>query len=105
MHRRLKNGTTIWAEVVENKEIKQEANKICQAYQPKGPLNIQMRLDKLGRPVCFEMNVRFSGTTAMRAHFGFEDVAAMIKEYILHESIDSCFHIQIGEAYRYDNEW
>lgn len=104
MHRRLKNGTTVWAEVVENKEIYQEASKICKAYQPKGPLNIQMRLDKLGRPVCFEMNVRFSGTTAMRAHFGFEDVAAMIKEYILHESIDSCFHVQMGEAYRYDNE-
>lgn len=104
MHRRLKNGTTIWAEVIDNEEIYDEAYRICERYKPTGPLNIQMRLDKHGRPVCFELNVRFSGTTAMRANFGFKDVEAMIKEYVLKQDIQDCFDIRKGEVYRYDNE-
>lgn len=104
MHRILKNGTTVYAEVLEHDAIRREAEKICHAYQPGGPLNIQMRLDKTGRPVCFELNVRFSGTTAMRANFGYRDVEAMIKEYVLQQPIDDCFQVRPGEAFRYDNE-
>lgn len=104
MRRRLKNGTTVWAEVVENEKIRKEAEKICKAYRPKGPLNIQMRVDNSGRPVCFELNVRFSGTTAMRANFGYCDVEAMLREYVLQEPIDKCFHVVCGEAYRYSEE-
>ena len=74
------------------------------AFRPQGPLNIQMRLDKTGEPVCFELNVRFSGTTAIRANFGFCDVEAMIREYVLEESVESCFRIILGEVYRYDEE-
>ena len=104
MHRDLRHGTTMHAKVVENAEIRAEAEKICRAYRPGGPMNIQMRIDKNGRPVCFEMNVRFSGTTAMRANFGFRDVEAMIREYVLGESIEECFQVRCGEAFRYDNE-
>ena len=104
MHRDLKHGTTVHARVVDNAAIRAEAEKICRAYRPGGPMNIQMRLDKNGRPVCFEMNVRFSGTTAMRANFGFRDVEAMIREYILGQDIKECFHVRYGEAFRYDNE-
>ncbi|MBQ9065617.1 MAG: ATP-grasp domain-containing protein [Blautia sp.] len=104
MHRDLKHGTTIHARVVENEAIRAEAEKICKAYKPGGPMNIQMRIDKDGRPVCFEMNVRFSGTTAMRANFGFCDVEAMIREYVLGEKVDGCFHVRPGEAFRFDEE-
>ena len=104
MHRLLSKGTTTWAEVVKNKKISREAKKICMAFRPQGPLNIQMRLDKTGEPVCFELNVRFSGTTAIRANFGFCDVEAMIREYVLEESVESCFRIILGEVYRYDEE-
>lgn len=104
MHRILKNGTTVWAEVVRNEKIRREAEKICEAYKPKGPLNIQMRLNNDGEPICFELNVRFSGTTAMRANFGFCDVEAMVREYVLEDSIEKCFHIVYGEAYRYSEE-
>ena len=104
MHRILKNGTTVWAKVIENEKIYKEAEKICNAYKPKGPLNIQMRLNSDGEPVCFELNVRFSGTTAMRANFGYCDVEAMLREYVFDESIDRCFHVVHGEAYRYSEE-
>lgn len=104
MHRILKDGTTVWAEVIKNERIRGEAEKICRAYKPKGPLNIQMRLDNSGRPVCFELNVRFSGTTAMRANFGYCDVEAMLREYVFEEPVDKCFHVVCGEAYRYSEE-
>lgn len=105
MHRRLGHGSTMAAEVVEDAEIRKEAEKICKAFHPGGPLNIQMRKDKDGRAVCFELNVRFSGTTPIRAHFGYQDVAALIKEYCLDEDIKECFRVQKGVVYRYINEF
>lgn len=104
MQRRLRNGTTIYAKVIENEVIRAEAEKICRMYRPVGPLNIQMRTDKNGRPVCFELNVRFSGSTAMRTNFGYHDVEALIKEYVLNESIEDCFDIRYGESFRFDSE-
>ena len=104
MHRKLVNGSTDFARIVENEAILKEVKKICDAFCPVGPLNVQLRLDKTGRPVCFELNVRFSGSTPMRAHFGYEDVKAMIKEYVLEEDISNCFQTRKGEAYRYVNE-
>lgn len=104
MRRKLSNGTTVWAKVIENQTIEDECTRICKAFKPKGPLNVQLRLDKDGKPVCFEMNVRFSGTTAIRSHFGFQDVKAMILEYIYDENIKNCFNLKSGEVYRFDEE-
>ncbi len=104
LHRKLKNGATAWAKVVENEKIREEAIKICKAFKPQGPLNIQMRISEQDKPVCFELNVRFSGTTAIRDYFGFKDVKAQIKEYILEQDIEDCFNIGAGEVYRYTEE-
>lgn len=104
MHRELKYGTTFKAQIIENKLIEDESIKICEKFKPVGPLNIQLRLDADNRPVCFELNVRFSGTTPMRAHFGFNDVEAMIKEYVFDENISNEFEVRKGLAYRYINE-
>ena len=104
MHRILHNGTTYRANVVNNDIIKHEVENICSKFKPIGPLNIQLRLDRLGRPVCFELNVRFSGTTPMRAHFGYNDVEAMIKEYVLNQDITNNFNIINGTACRFTDE-
>lgn len=104
MRRKVKDGSTVWAEVLEHEEIRKEVEKICKLFKPNGPLNVQLRLDKNKRPVCFELNVRFSGTTPVRAHFGYNDVEAMIREYICQESVDTCFQVRQGEVYRYVNE-
>ncbi len=109
MKRKLKNGTTCWAKVLLKGDsdydcIVSEAENICSLFKPVGPLNLQMRTDGKGRAVCFEINVRFSGTTAMRDHFGFKDVRAMLKEYVLGETTEDCFNIIAGEAFRYDEE-
>ncbi len=104
MKRRLRKGTIVWAKTIANSAIEEECEKICRAFKPKGPFNIQLRMSKDGRPVCFELNVRFSGTTAIRSHFGFQDVKAMLYEYLLDKEIDSCFNIKEGEVYRFDEE-
>lgn len=105
MHRLLKNGTTVWAKTVHDPVIEEEAKKICLKYKPNGPLNIQMRMSNDNKPICFELNVRFSGTTAIRANFGFEDVKAQILEYVFNQGdISNCFNIIDGEVFRYDEE-
>lgn len=104
MQRTLYNGSTQKAIVSENIIIREEAIKICNAFKPIGPLNIQMRIDSNRRAVCFELNVRFSGTTPMRANFGYNDVEAMIEEYVLNKDISNNFEIKSGIALRYTNE-
>lgn len=104
MRRWLSNGATWKAEVVCNQKIEEECLRICEAYKPMGPMNIQLRLDENGNPIPFELNVRFSGTTPMRNEFGFCDVIASIKEYLLDENIENCFSIRQGMVYRYINE-
>ena len=87
MKRKLKYGTTFMAEIVQNELVYQEARKICDLFQPKGPLNIQMRVHN-NKAICFELNVRFSGTTPFRAEWGYNDVEAIIQEYIFNENIE-----------------
>lgn len=102
MHRRLKNGTTFMAEICQDDAIYEECYRICEAFHPKGPLNIQLRMDH-GVPVCFELNVRFSGTTPIRARWGYNDVEALIKEYLFDEEVHF-YPRKEGKAYRYYNE-
>lgn len=104
MKRTLKNGASWRVEVIKNEKILGLAKNICEAFQPDGPLNIQLRLNSHEIPVPFELNVRFSGTTPMREHFGFCDVKAMLYESLLHREISSCFSIRSGVAYRYTEE-
>ena len=104
MRRTLKHGASWMVEVVENEAICELSKKICKAFLPDGPLNIQLRLDKSGMPVPFELNVRFSGTTPMRAHFGFCDVKAMMYESLMNKEIMPCFAVRTGTAYRYTQE-
>lgn len=102
--RELTSGTTSAAIVSHNEEVLAAARDICRRFAPVGPLNIQMRLNAAQKPVCFELNVRFSGTTPMRAHFGFRDVEAAIREYALNEDASRCFEPRSGMALRFWEE-
>jgi len=105
MRRELKYGTTFMAEIVDNKKIREMCMKICTAFKPKGPLNIQLRMHN-GIPVCFELNVRFSGTIPIRAKFGYNDVDAMMREYLFDEEVNTLLKpFSKGRAYRYFNEF
>jgi len=103
MKRELLEGTTHRALVVDEPEIRREAERIAAALKPMGPCNVQLRVSD-GRPVCFEINVRFSGTTPIRARFGFNEVEAAIRHYVLGESCVDLPSVTEGVALRYWNE-
>mgnify|MGYP002631146320 CR=1 FL=1 len=103
MKRDLLAGTTFRAVIGDFPEMRQEAESITAALAPMGPCNIQMRLDKYG-PVCFEINARFSGTTPMRAHFGFNEVEWAIRHFVLGEDMIDLPLVTEGIALRYWNE-
>jgi carbamoyl-phosphate synthase large subunit len=87
MRRVLLYGVTIAAEVRDFPEVRREAERVAGAMKPFGPCNIQLRVTERG-PVTFEINPRFSSTSGPRAAFGFNEVEAAIRHYILDEEID-----------------
>jgi carbamoyl-phosphate synthase large subunit len=103
IRRDLLEGTTYRAEAGHFPEVREEAVQIAEALKPMGPCNIQMRLHH-GRAVCFEINVRFSGTAPIRARMGFNDVEATLRHYALGEPAADLPVITKGVALRYWNE-
>lgn len=102
MKRELMAGNTYRAWVDQNPIVLAEAEAIVRALRPRGPCNIQLRLTARG-PVAFEINPRFSGTTAMRAHFGFNEVEMALRDFVLGEPVPAPV-IRPGIALRYWEE-
>ncbi|MBT7593196.1 MAG: hypothetical protein HN561_19270 [Candidatus Scalindua sp.] len=67
-----------------------------------GSLNVQLMLTSNG-PIPFEFNARFSGTTAVRAYFGFNEPEMVLQDYYLKESLPEVV-IRKGLALRYLEE-
>ena len=103
MRRELVHGTTHRAQAGDFPGIRAESARIAAALRPVGPCNVQCRLAG-GDPVCFELNVRFSGTVPMRARLGFNDVEAAIRHYVLGEAAVDLPVVTRGVALRYWNE-
>lgn len=102
MKRELLRGTTYRAVVGYFREIKNEVQRLLIALKPSGPCNVQLRLTKRG-PVTFEINPRFSGTSVIRAKFGFNEVEAALRDFVLGEEIPPLKY-KTGIALRYWNE-
>lgn len=103
MRRHLLHGTTYRAEAGDFPEVTEEAVRIAAALRPRGPCNVQLRVHQ-GRPMCFEVNVRFSGTTPVRARFGFNEVEASLRHYVLGEEPTGLGPVRHGHMLRYWNE-
>lgn len=67
-----------------------------------GSLNVQLR-DGQDGPIPFELNARFSGTTPVRAHFGFNEPDFALRSYVLGQTIEVPV-IGTGLALRYLEE-
>ena len=67
-----------------------------------GSLNIQLMRGECG-PVPFELNARFSGTTAVRAHFGFNEPAMALRSLYFCEDVANPT-IRTGVCLRYNEE-
>lgn len=55
--------------------------RIAEQLAPDGPCNMQFRI-RDGEPVIFEINARFSGTTPIRAIFGYNEVEILIDHLV-----------------------
>jgi carbamoyl-phosphate synthase large subunit len=101
--RRLQWGTTVFVEAGEFPEVREAAERITRALKPVGPCNLQFRMEN-GRPYCFELQVRFSGTTPVRARFGFNEVDAALRHFVLGEEAHELPRVVQGCMARYWNE-
>lgn len=70
--RQLSGGLTGAAEVVEDSRITRVLERIADALELEGAVNVQFRLDQ-GEPKVFEINPRFSSTVGFRHRLGFRD--------------------------------
>lgn len=87
LRRDLRDGNTYRAYVDEKTSKYDEfIIPIAEKLNPDGPVNFQFRIFN-GKPVIFEINGRFSGTTPLRHFFGFNEVEALLKNYFFDEDI------------------
>ena len=87
LRRDLKDGNTYRAFVDQDtSKYDQTIKKIAEALKPDGPVNFQFRVVD-DQPVVFEINGRYSGTTPLRHFFGYNEVEALLKYYLLDEEI------------------
>jgi len=103
MRRKLDGGTTVSAELGEFPEMRAAAEAIVSKLGPLGPCNVQLRMDQ-GRAVPFEINPRFSGTTALRARLGFNEVDAALRHFVLGQPAPELRGARSGLVVRYWNE-
>ena len=104
LHRELRYGSTIRCSVVEHEPLRLAAENIAHVLGAMGPINMQFRLRDEDKPVCFEINLRYSGTAPIRAHFGFNDVEAAVLEYAFDRAEDIDLRYRYGTAARYFEE-
>jgi carbamoyl-phosphate synthase large subunit len=78
MRRELRDGNTFKAFVDAYPELNEQVRAFCNALQPFGPANFQFRLTN-GVARVFEINSRFSGTTPLRMHAGFNELEMTLK--------------------------
>lgn len=100
--RTLRGGSSWHVECREFPEVHALMNDIAGKTDGMGSLNVQLMLGKDG-PVPFEINARFSGTTAIRAHFGFNEPEMCLRHYFLKQDLPEP-EIKSGIAIRYLEE-
>lgn len=100
--RTVRGGTSWHVEVAHFNELNELLLAIGQSMEFMGSLNVQLMLTEKG-PVPFEINARFSGTIAVRAHFGFNEPEMALIAYYYREDI-LVPNIRSGIALRYHEE-
>ena len=100
--RTIRGGTSWHVEVAPFRQLYECLLAIGEAMDFPGSLNVQLML-AAGGPIPFELNARFSGTTAIRAHFGFNEPEMALQAYFYREDVCAPV-IRSGIALRYHEE-
>ena len=102
VRRTLRGGTSWHMEVDAFPELHPLLISIGEKLPIMGSMNIQLMIGPDG-PVPFEFNARFSGTTAVRAHFGFNEPEMSINNFFLKKGLIQP-KIKKGMVFRYHEE-
>jgi carbamoyl-phosphate synthase large subunit len=102
MRRTLGAGLTYKAEVVRDDEIESVCRTVVESFEVWGPINVQLRKTAAGVRI-FEINLRFSSSAVMRAHFGFNEPEMCLRDVVLGEELPEP-QIRAGYAFRYWDE-
>lgn len=100
--RTLRGGSSWMVEITDSPAVGELMLAIGRVLPSVGSLNVQLMLTERG-PVPFEFNARFSGTTPIRAYFGFNEPEMAIRSYVLNEHL-SAPAIRLGFCMRYVEE-
>jgi len=85
--RKMDKGVPSVAKIRPYDEVREACEKIAKSLDIVGPVNLQARITEDG-PKFFEINTRFSGSTAVRCVAGFNGPDAMVRNLVLNEKID-----------------
>lgn len=102
INRELKFGLSYKGEVVVNKQISDYCLTICSTLGMSYSTNVQLKMIG-GEPCAFEINPRLSSTTAVRAHFGFNEPEMVMWELFYDISEFKC-QARTGKFMRYWEE-
>ena len=100
--RTVRGGTSWLIEVNKFPKIRETLLKIGENLKYHGPLNVQLMMTNQGA-VPFEINARFSGTTGIRAFFGFNEPEMCVHEIYFGKKITKPA-VGSGLALRYHDE-
>jgi carbamoyl-phosphate synthase large subunit len=100
--RTVRGGTSWHIEVADFDVLHAPLLAIAGAIDYIGSLNVQLMLTRRGA-IPFELNARFSGTTAVRAHFGFNEPAMALLTFYYNEEVPAPM-VRSGIAMRYHEE-
>jgi len=100
--RALRGGDSWTIEVDRFKKLHPVVLDIARRLPIMATLNVQLIVTETG-PVPFELNARFSGTTAVQAHFGFNTPEMAVRHYHLGET-PAPAEIGKGMVFRYMDE-
>ncbi|MNL32650.1 carbamoyl phosphate synthase-like protein [compost metagenome] len=94
------DGSTAKAWVRNDESLDQTVARLCKAFKPIGPTNLQFRRDENHGWKLLEINPRISSTSSMRTAFGYNE-AAMCIEFYLKKRAPVQPSIRKGFAVRY----
>jgi carbamoyl-phosphate synthase large subunit len=88
LKRDLRDGNTYRAYIDEHvSKYDKYIIEIAEKLNSDGPVNFQFRIFE-GKPIIFEINGRFSGTTPIRHFFGFNEVEAILNYHLFDIEIE-----------------
>jgi carbamoyl-phosphate synthase large subunit len=102
MKRWLYAGTTYRAEVTDDPIVEAfmaECGAAFEKYDPFGAVNIQLKVED-GKAYLLEINARASGSTGIRASFGYNEPEMMLRHFCMGETVTRP-ETRRGVAYRY----